>query len=79
MPVPKKRRSKARRRRYHAHFKVYPAGTAKCPNCGEAFLPHTICPVCGFYKGKKVLVTKAEKSAARKVRKKEEEKKNKGK
>lgn len=79
MPVPKKRRSKARRRRYHAYFKVTPAGTVKCGNCGEQILPHSICQSCGFYKGKKVLVTKAEKSAARKARKQEEEKKNKGK
>jgi len=79
MPVPKKRRSKARRRQNHAHFKVYPAGTVKCANCGEAVLPHAVCPACGFYKGKKILVTKIEKSVARKTRKKEEEKKNKGK
>lgn len=79
MPVPKKRRSKSRRRRYHAHFKVKPGNAGKCSNCGEPVLPHTICPSCGFYKGKKIVVTKAEKSAARKARKKEEEKKNKGK
>ncbi len=74
MPVPKKRRSKGRRRIYHAYFRVFPQNTSNCPNCGQPFLAHKVCPTCGFYKGKKVMVTKTEKSADRKAKKKEQEK-----
>ena len=25
---------------------------AKCPNCGEWYVYHTVCPACGYYRGK---------------------------
>lgn len=74
MPVPKKRRSHARTRTYHAAWKAKPKATLVCVNCGSPVLPHTICPNCGYYGGKKVMVTKTEKAAAKKARKKSEEK-----
>ena len=79
MPVPKKRRSRSRRRTYHAYFKSAARTTNKCSNCGEITLPHMVCSNCGYYKGKKVMVTKSEKSADRKARKKAEADKNKNK
>jgi len=27
----------------------------QCSNCGEMRLPHTVCPNCGFYKGREVV------------------------
>ncbi len=74
MPVPKKRRSISKRRTKHAVWKIEPKTTVKCKNCGEMFLPHTVCPACGYYNGKKVMVTATEKSAARKEKKKEQPK-----
>lgn len=74
MPVPKKRRSHARTRTYHAAWKAKPKATLVCVNCGAPVLPHTICSTCGYYGGKKVMVTKTEKAAAKKARKKSEEK-----
>ena len=72
MPVPKKRRSHARTRQHHAAWKIEEKNLISCKNCGEANLSHTVCSVCGFYDGKKVMVTKAEKSAARQAAKQEE-------
>jgi large subunit ribosomal protein L32 len=28
----------------------------QCNNCGEMRLPHRICPNCGHYKGREVIV-----------------------
>ncbi|MBI2066523.1 MAG: 50S ribosomal protein L32 [Deltaproteobacteria bacterium] len=55
MPVPRKKVSRVRRdnRRSHIHLKVY--HTNKCPQCGEAKMPHRVCPHCGFYKGREIL------------------------
>jgi large subunit ribosomal protein L32 len=33
----------------------------KCPNCQTEILPHHICPVCGYYKGRQVIVKKEKK------------------
>lgn len=35
--------------------------TAACPNCGEPVMSHRACGECGHYRGRKVLVTAAEK------------------
>lgn len=75
MAVPKKRRPHARTRVAHAmNVRATAKNTGVCKNCGAAVLPHAICPVCGFYKGRKVMVTKVEKLNARKARKASEEK-----
>ena len=36
---------------------AYPV--AKCKNCGATKLPHHVCPVCGYYKGKQVITIKS--------------------
>mgnify|MGYP001373376396 CR=1 FL=1 len=57
MPNPKRKHSKARRdKRRSANSKMYAANLATCPNCKELRLPHRVCPFCGFYKGKPVLM-----------------------
>jgi large subunit ribosomal protein L32 len=74
MPVPKRKRSHARIAKAHAN-KGYSAKTfASCANCTALLLPHAACKECGYYKGVKVLKTKAERSVARgQVRKAKEE------
>ncbi len=52
MPNPKRRHSKARGRKRRTHDALKPAGTAECPQCREAKLPHRVCPHCGYYKGR---------------------------
>ncbi|MDD3904929.1 MAG: 50S ribosomal protein L32 [Candidatus Omnitrophica bacterium] len=64
MPNPKRKHSRARRdKRRSANSKVYAANLSTCPQCKKARLPHRVCPFCGYYKGKPVIVieTKVEK------------------
>ncbi len=56
MAVPKKKTSKSKRgmRRSHDHLSVPAFG--ECPQCHESKRPHHICPHCGYYKDKEVVV-----------------------
>ena len=65
MPVPKRKRSRARRDSRFANKGMKVKIFAKCNNCQEAVLPHQVCNTCGFYKGIKVLTTKGERSLKR--------------
>jgi len=29
-----------------------------CPQCNEPYVPHRVCPACGFYKGRQVINVK---------------------
>jgi len=58
MPAPKRRHSKARSRKRRTHYKVKLNEVVNCPNCGQPIMPHTVCPHCGYYKGKPVMVVK---------------------
>jgi large subunit ribosomal protein L32 len=55
MGVPKHRTSKSKRDKRRTHQKIEGATTTKCPECGEATLPHHACPSCGSYKGRKAV------------------------
>ncbi|MBN1478392.1 50S ribosomal protein L32 [Candidatus Sumerlaeota bacterium] len=57
MPVPKRRRSRARRDRGRTHKKLTPANLSRCPECGTPKLPHRACPNadCGLYRGRRVI------------------------
>jgi large subunit ribosomal protein L32 len=72
MAQPKKRTSKQKRKQRHANWKVKINLPIICSNCGAFQLPHTACPSCGYYKGKKVVTTKGEKKELQKARRKEE-------
>ena len=57
MPLPKRKHSKARRdKRRGANSKMYASNLAICSNCKKPRMPHRVCPYCGYYKGKPVLV-----------------------
>ncbi|MCD6131260.1 MAG: 50S ribosomal protein L32 [Candidatus Hydrothermae bacterium] len=58
MPAPKRRHSRARSRKRRTHYKIKLSGYAVCSNCGAPITPHTVCPHCGYYNGKPVLVVK---------------------
>lgn len=61
MPVPKRKRSRARRDKRFANKGVKVKVFSSCSNCQEVLCPHQACKNCGHYKGKKVLAaTKAE-------------------
>ena len=57
MAVPKKKTSPSRRglRRAGQHHRLYRKYPRACPNCGAHGLPHTVCPACGYYKGREVI------------------------
>lgn len=60
MAVPKFRTSKARtRRRQSINMKLIAPNLVECGNCGNRVLLHRVCPKCGFYRGKQVIVPEA--------------------
>ena len=57
-PQPKRKLSKGRRDRRRAHDALEASNLVACTNCGTMILPHIVCPNCGFYKGREVIVVK---------------------
>lgn len=54
-PLPKRKSSSGRRDRRRAHDALEAKNLVVCTNCGEMRLPHTVCPNCGFYKGREIV------------------------
>lgn len=65
MPVPKRKRSKARRDKRFANKGMQIKQFTKCANCEKTRMPHQACKGCGFYKGAKVLQTKDDRALKR--------------
>jgi len=60
MGVPKRKPSTSRmrmRRAYNSVLKLPQLST--CPQCAAPYVPHRVCPACGFYKGRQVLTVNA--------------------
>ena len=88
MAVPQRRISKTRKRLRRTHFKLSVTGLVTCPQCGAMIKAHHVCPKCGYYAGKAVILNgklvkeekpatpakkpAAKKPAAKKAAKKEE-------
>jgi large subunit ribosomal protein L32 len=66
MPVPKKRRSKARKRIKKACWKIEKPNLRPCPKCGALGLSHFACKECGFYKEEQVIKFKSKEKKAKK-------------
>jgi len=45
------------RRAYNSTMSVPQLST--CPQCAAPFVPHRVCPACGFYKERQVLTVTA--------------------
>ncbi|MDR0888713.1 MAG: 50S ribosomal protein L32 [Coriobacteriales bacterium] len=57
MAVPKRKTGRIRtHNRRSANDKAPVAARSICPQCGAAKLPHYVCPNCGTYNGKEILV-----------------------
>jgi len=65
MPVPKRKRSRARRDKRFANKGLDVKASTVCKTCQEALLPHQVCRSCGHYKGVKVMKTKTDRLVAR--------------
>ncbi|HWP83022.1 MAG TPA: 50S ribosomal protein L32 [Bacteroidota bacterium] len=58
MPNPKRRHSKSRSRKRRTHYKATVPATVECPQCHEQKLQHRVCPNCGYYNGRSIIVPK---------------------
>lgn len=65
MPVPKRKLSRARRDSRSANKGITPHMVGTCSNCSAPALSHVACISCGFYKGRKVIATKADRAQGR--------------
>jgi large subunit ribosomal protein L32 len=65
MPVPKRKRSRARRDSRFADKGIDVKAFTLCPNCQTPLITHAACTNCGHYKGVKVMVTKLERAVKR--------------
>lgn len=72
MPVPKRKRSRARRDKRFANKGIEETAFALCSHCNHSLVPHQACIECGYYKGVKVLKTKADRSVERSKKVKKE-------
>lgn len=59
MPNPKHRHSKSRRDKRRSHHSLREVALATCSNCGTTHKMHTVCPECGYYRGRQVLTVNA--------------------
>ena len=56
MAHPKRRQSKTLTLKRRTHDKAVAPTLAKCANCGSYHIYHTVCPSCGYYRGKIAIV-----------------------
>ena len=56
MAVPKGKVSKKRTNSRFANWKLKPVNLVECPQCHEYKKSHAVCPKCGYYDGKPVVV-----------------------
>ncbi len=54
-PLPKRKLSKGRRGRRRQHDALRPVTLVPCDNCGAMKRPHTVCPECGYYRGREII------------------------
>jgi large subunit ribosomal protein L32 len=65
MPVPKRKRSRARRDKRFANKGLDVKANTVCKTCQAVLLPHQVCRSCGHYKGVKVMKTKTDRLVER--------------
>lgn len=58
MAVPKSKSSKQRRNKRFANWKLTSPNLSECPQCHELKPSHKVCPKCGYYNGKPVVIAK---------------------
>jgi large subunit ribosomal protein L32 len=56
MAVPKQRQSHSRTNKRRSQHKIEAPGLRHCPRCGAPRRPHRVCPNCGTYAGREVVV-----------------------
>ncbi len=66
MALPKRKHSKARGRKRRTHWKLENPNLVKCSQCKQLRLPHQVCNVCGYYRGKQVIEIKVKEKKPKK-------------
>jgi large subunit ribosomal protein L32 len=56
MAVPKQKQSHSRTNKRRAQHKISAPTIHACPQCHNPRLPHRVCPTCGSYHGRDVVV-----------------------
>ena len=56
MAQPRSNHSRARRDKRRSHLALKTPNVIKCPNCAKPTQAHRVCPECGFYKDRQVLI-----------------------
>jgi len=56
--LPKKKSSKVYQRTRRSHLGLTAASMDNCPQCHSPKLAHHVCPTCGNYNGREVIVVK---------------------
>ena len=67
MPTPKRKLSRSRigMRSANKGIKAKPVTVCSNSACSAPTMPHEVCLQCGFYRGKKVITTKADRDIKR--------------
>ncbi len=66
------RHTKSHTKNRRSHHALKTTNFAKCENCKEPKIRHTVCSSCGFYRGKKILdLIKKEEKKQKKIKAKE--------
>ena len=60
MATPKCKVSKSRGRSRIANWKATAPTLVECPQCHAKKAAHAVCPECGYYKGEKKMLVKAD-------------------
>ena len=55
MAVPKRKTSKARKRKRRSHLAIDRPTLVQCKRCNTLTEPHSVCLECGFYRGKPLI------------------------
>ncbi len=73
MSTPTQKHTASRKRVRRGQLKAKAVNLVKCPQCKQLIRPHTVCPNCGYYKGKQAIKVRVPKKLRKKGQK---EKKN---
>ncbi|MBN1529880.1 MAG: 50S ribosomal protein L32 [Thermoleophilaceae bacterium] len=60
MAVPKQRQSHSRTNKRRSQHKIEAPHLLHCPRCHEPRRPHRVCPNCGTYAGREVVVQRSD-------------------